>query len=117
MATAPTADADLPRSWQQYIADCPLKGLQNELRHKTADAIWNKPLLTEGLRFESELVGHQARSDQALHRAHLQRGHSSSSITRTVYLPYFKNVLAKKLRYASAAELEDKIGWRSRPWA
>lgn len=110
MATSPTADADLPRSWQQYIADCPLKGLQNELRHKTGAEIWNKPLLAEGLRFESNLWG--TRLD--LTRPYTEPTCSEAyqqlvDYTQTVYLPYFKNVLARKLRYASVAELEEKV--------
>ena len=110
MATAPTADADLPRSWQQYIADCPLKGLQNELRHKTGDEIWNKPLLTEGLRFESRLWGTKLDLTRPYTEPTCSEALSAArGVHQVVYLPYFKDVLAKKLRYASMAELEEKI--------
>ncbi|MFZ1427259.1 MAG: conjugal transfer protein TraG N-terminal domain-containing protein [Geminicoccaceae bacterium] len=110
MATAPTADADLPRSWQQYIADCPLKGLQNELRHKTADEIWNKPLMTEGLRFESNGWGTRLDLTRPYTEPTCSEAHQQLvEYTNVVYLPYFKDVLAKKLRYASVAELEEKV--------
>ena len=110
MATAPTADADLPRSWQQYIADCPLKGLQNELRHKTGAEIWNKPLIAEGLRFESNLWGTKLDLTRPYTEPTCSEAHQQLvEYTNVVYLPYFKDVLAKKLRYASVAELEEKI--------
>ena len=110
MATSPTADADLPRSWQRYIADCPLKGLQNERRHKTGDEIWNKPLMTEGLRFESNLWGTKLDLTRPYTEPTCSEAHQQLvEYTNVVYLPYFKDVLAKKLRYASVAELEEKI--------
>ena len=110
MATSPTADADLPRSWQQYIADCPLKGLQNERRHKTGAEIWNTPLMTEGLRFESNLWGTKLDLTRPYTEPTCSEAHEQLvEYTNVVYLPYFKDVLAKKLRYTNVAELEEKV--------
>ena len=110
MANAPTPDADLPRSWQQFIADCPLKGLQNENRLKTNAEIWNTPLMTQGLRFDSDLWG--TRLD--LTRPYTEPTCSEAyeeliDYTESQFLPYFKEVMAKKLRYASPVELETKV--------
>ena len=110
MITAPTPDADLPRSWQQFIADCPLKGLQNENRLKTNFEIWNTPLMTQGLKFESDLWG--TRLD--LTRPYTEPTCSEAfeeliDYTQLEFLPYFKEVMARKLRYANVAELETKV--------
>ena len=110
MITAPTPDADLPRSWQQFIADCPLKGLQNENRLKTNFEIWNTPLMTQGLKFESDLWG--TRLD--LTRPYTEPTCSEAfdaliEYTQLEFLPYFKEVMARKLRYANVAELETKV--------
>lgn len=110
MANAPTPDADLPRSWQQFIADCPLKGFQNENRLKTAGEIWNTSLMTQGLRFESDLWG--TRLD--LTRPYTEPTCSEAydeliDYTERQFLPYFKEVMARKLRYANVAELETRL--------
>ena len=86
------------------------RALQNELRHKTGDEIWNKPLLTEGLRFESNLWGTKLDLTRPYTEPTCSEAHQQLvEYTNVVYLPYFKDVLAKKLRYASVAELEEKV--------
>ena len=88
MAVEPTPDADWPRSWQQFIADCPLKGLQNELRHKTGAEIWNKPLMTEGLRFESNLWGTKLDLTRPYTEPTCSEAHQQLvDYTNVVYLP------------------------------
>lgn len=106
----PTAGADLPRSWQQYIADCPLKGVQNENRLKDVAAIFNQPLLGDGLRFASDVWG--TRLDLA--RPYTEPTCSEAfeqlvDYTTTSFLPYFKQVMAKKLGYPDPVALETAL--------
>lgn len=110
MAVEPTPDADWPRSWQQFIADCPLKGVQNEFRHKKESEIYNKPLMTEGLRFESSIWGTRLDLAKPYTEPTCSEAHAQLvDYTMTSFLPYFKGVLAKKLRYTDVVELETKL--------
>ena len=110
MATEPTPDADWPRSWQQFIADCPLKGVQNEMRHKKEQEIYNTPLMTEGLRFESGLWRTRLDLAKPYTQPTCSEAHEQLvEYTMTSFLPYYKSVLAKKLRYQDVVELETKL--------
>ena len=106
----PTAGADLPRSWQQYIADCPLKGVQNENRLKDVAAIFSQPLLGDGLRFASDVWG--TRLDLARPFTEPTCSEAFEQLvdyTMTSFLPYFKQVMAKKLGYADPTALETAV--------
>jgi len=110
MAVEPTPDADWPRSWQQYIADCPLKGVQNEMRHKKESEIYNTPLMTEGLHFQSNIWGTRLDLAKPYTEPTCSEAHAQLvDYTMTSFLPYFKGVLAKKLRYADVVELETRL--------
>lgn len=110
MADEPTPDANWPRSWQQYIADCPLKGVQNEMRHKKESEIYNTPLMTEGLRFESNIWGTRQDLAKPYTEPTCSEAHARLvDYTRTSFLPYYKDVLAKKLRYHDVVELETRL--------
>jgi len=110
MADEPTPDANWPRSWQQYIADCPLKGVQNEMRHKKESEIYNTPLMTEGLRFESNIWGTRQDLAKPYTEPTCSEAHARLvDYTRTSFLPYYKDVLAKKLRYTDVVELETRL--------
>lgn len=110
MAVEPTLDADWPRSWQQYIADCPLKGVQNEMRHKKEQEIYNTPLMTEGLRFESSLWRTRLDLAKPYTEPTCSEAHAQLvDYTMTSFLPYFREVLARKLRYTDVVELETKL--------
>ena len=107
----PTVDADWPRSWQQYIADCPLKGVQNDNRLKDPAAIFNQPLLGDGLRFESNLWG--TRLDLVRPYAEPTCSEAFEALvdyTVSQFLPYLKGVLADRLGYVDVVALETAVG-------
>ena len=110
LVTAPGPDADWPRSWQQFIADCPLKGWQNENRLKPLGEIWNTPLMTQGLRFDSNLWGTRLDLTRPYTEPTCSEAHRQLiDYTEAEFLPYFREVLARKLRYPNPAALETAL--------